>query len=360
MDRRPSDGNQQGEGRHVGSAVLVQIVRWQAKKKHKRGFATKSEARKWERDFLNQAEGSPQMSFKRFYEVYKADRIPQLKLNTWLTKAAIIEKKILPYFGDMALGDITARDIMAWQNELCQEINPKAGKPYTKTYIRTVTNQLSAILNHAVKFYGLKENPYRSVDRPSKKQPVSVDFWTKEEYLRFADAVMDKPLSFTAFELLYYTGIREGELLALTPSDFDFDRMLLHVTKSYQRLQKRDVITDPKTPKSVRSIAIPGFLADEVKEYLEGGDIGPGDRMFPVSKNYLYHEIRRGSKAAGVKSIRVHDLRRSHVSLLIDLGFSALAIADRMDHEAVDITYRYADLFPNVQVDMAKALEEGR
>ncbi|MBM6756953.1 site-specific integrase [Collinsella tanakaei] len=327
------------------------------RKRHKRGFTTKTAARKWERDFLRKAEGSPKMSFGRFYEVYKADRIPQLKLNTWLTKETIIKKKILPYFGDMELGEITARDIIAWQNGLYEETNPKTGQPYTMTYLRTVTNQLSAILNHAVKFYGLKENPYKSVDRPSKKQPVTVGFWTKDEYLRFSDAIMDRPLSFTAFEVLYYTGIREGELLALTPSDFDFDRMVLHITKSYQRLRGEDVVTGPKTPKSVRTIAIPNFLAAEVKEYLSGNSFGPNDRMFPVNKSYLYREMRRGSKAAGVKTIRVHDLRRSHVSLLIDLGFNALAIADRMGHEAVDITYRYADLFPSVQADMARALE---
>lgn len=332
------------------------------RKKHKRGFATKSEARKWERDFIRKAEGSLEMTFGRFYETYKADCAPQLKLNTWITKEAIITKKILPHFGDMQLNRITARDIIAWQNALCQEINPKTGELYTKTYIRTVTNQLSAILNHAVKFYGLRENPYRTVNRPSKKQPVTVGFWTKAEYLRFADAVMDKPLSFTAFEILYYTGIREGELLALTPSDFDFDRKLLHITKSYQRLKGEDVVTCPKTPKSVRTIAIPDFLAHEVKEYLADGGFEQNERMFPVTKNFLYHEMRRGSKAAGVKAVRVHDLRRSHVSLLIDLGFSALAIADRMGHEAVDITFRYADLFPNVQADMAKALDnlEGR
>lgn len=98
------------------------------------------------------------------------------------------------------------------------------------------------------------------------------------------------------------------------------------------------------------------------KQDLADGGFEQNERMFPVAKNFLYHEMRRGSKAAGVKAVRVQDLRRSHVSLLIDLGFSALAIADRMGHEAVDITFRYADPFPNVQTDMAKALDnlEGR
>lgn len=189
-----------------------------------------------------------------------------------------------------------------------------------------------------------------------------MQFWTKDEYLQFADAVADKPRSFAAFELLYWTGIREGGLLALVPSDFNFGKGTLRITRSYQRIKGEDVITPPKTPKSVRTIALPGFLAEETAEYVELFGIAEDERMFPVSKSYLYHEMERGCKASGVKRIRVHDLRHSHVSLLIDLGFSALAIAERMGHEAVDITYRYAHLFPTVQKDMARALDanEGR
>lgn len=326
-------------------------------KKHRRGFASKAEASKWEREFLLKAEGSPQMTFADFVEVYEADKKPQLKLNTWLTKKAIIDNKILPFFGSKKLDEITAQDVIAWQNALSTSVIPSTGKPYSKTYIRTVANQLSAILNHAVKYYGLAKSPYARVDKVKKAKPLNVDFWTKDEYLRFADAIMDKPLSFTAFELLYFTGIREGELLALIPSDFDFSKKLLRITRSYQRIRGQDVITDPKTAKSIRTIAVPDFVIDEVREFIALEGFAPEERMFKVTKSYLYHEMRRGCESSDVKTIRVHDIRRSHVSLLIDLGFSALAIADRMGHEAVDITFRYADLFPNVQSDMAKALE---
>ena len=83
----------------------------------------------------------------------------------------------------------------------------------------------------------------------------------------------------------------------------------------------------------------------------------PTDRIFPISKHYLHHEMDRGAKQTGVKRIRIHDLRHSHISLLIDMGFSALAIADRVGHESIDITYRYAHLFPSKQVEMANQLD---
>ena len=186
-------------------------------------------------------------------------------------------------------------------------------------------------------------------------------FWTKEEYLKFAEAMMDKPQSYYAFEVLYWCGIREGELLALTPADFDLDKGLLSITKSYQRLKGRDVITDPKTPKSIRVIQMPQFLTDEIRDYLKFlYKVQPDQRIFEVTKSYLHHEMDRGAKEAGVKRIRIHDLRHSHVSLLIEMGFSALAIADRVGHESVDITYKYAHLFPSKQQEMAKRLDMER
>lgn len=251
------------------------------------------------------------MTFADFVEAYEADKKPQLKLNTWLTKKAIIDKKIMPFFGSKKLDDITAQDVITWQNALAKAVVPSTGKPYSKTYIRTVANQLRAILDHAVKYYGLAKSPYAKVDKVKKAKPLNVDFWTKDEFLRFADAIMDKPLSFTAFELLYFTGIREGELLALAPNDFDFEKKLLRITRSYQRIHGEDIITDPKTTKSVRTIAVPDFVIEEVKEFINLEGVEPDDRMFKITKSYLYREMRRGCAASGVKVIRIHDIRRS-------------------------------------------------
>ena len=86
----------------------------------------------------------------------------------------------------------------------------------------------------------------------------------------------------------------------------------------------------------------------------------PDDRIFPITKHYLKHEMERGCKATGVKRIRIHDIRHSHVSLLIDMGFTALAIADRVGHESIDITYKYAHLFPTTQTEMAEKLSSIR
>ena len=89
-------------------------------------------------------------------------------------------------------------------------------------------------------------------------------------------------------------------------------------------------------------------------------DVGLEDRVFPITKSYLHREMDRGAKEAGVKRIRIHDIRHSHVSLLIDMGCSATAIADRVGHESIDITYNYAHLFPSKQAEMADKLDMER
>ena len=227
-----------------------------------------------------------------------------------------------------------------------------------ETYLKTVHNQLSAIFNHAARFYGLNLNPARQAGNMGAEERKEMLFWTREEYTKFSEAMMDKPLSFYAFEVLYWCGIREGELLALTPADFDFEKRTLTINKSYQRLNKQDVITTPKTPKSNRVIQMPQFLCDELQDYLKQlYGVEPDSRMFPISKSYLHREMDRGCKQTGVKRIRIHDLRHSHISLLIDMGFTALAIAERVGHESIDITYRYAHLFPTRQVEMADKLD---
>lgn len=342
--------------------VMTWYTNWKGehKQKCKRGFPTKREAQEWERTFQLQNAADMDMSFEAFTELYEKDIRPRIKENTWLTKEHIIKTKILPYFGKRNISEITTKDVIAWQNELLAYRDEKK-QPYSQTYLKTVHNQLSAIFNHAVRHYDLRSNPAAKAGSMGDKDGGNISFWTKEEYQRFADEMMDKPVSYYAFEMLYWCGIREGELLALTPADFDFKAGTVKISKSYQRLHGEDVITTPKTKKSNRTIKMPPFLCEEMQDYLKMlYGLKKKDRIFTISKSYLHHEMDRGAKAAGVKRIRIHDLRHSHVSLLIDMGYSAVAIADRVGHESIEVTLRYAHLFPSKQTEMIERLEKER
>ena len=181
----------------------------------------------------------------------------------------------------------------------------------------------------------------------------------RQEFQTFIEAMKDRPASYAVFMTLYFTGIREGELLALTPSDIDFEKKTLTVNKSYQRLGKEDIITTPKTPEkqphhphSRRPLQL--FAGVYVPLLRAAKD----DRLFPYTKSFLYHEMEYGCKASGVKRIRVHDIRHSHASLLVEMGFSPLLIAERLGHEKVQTTMdTYSHLYPNKQVEVARQLD---
>lgn len=185
---------------------------WQGvkQKKLKRGFATKKDALAWEREFLLQQAADLTMTFEAFVEIYITDKKKRLRENTWSTKEHIIRTKILPYFKEKRLSEIKPRDVIAWQNEMLN-YRDKNGKAYSPTYLKTLHGQLSAILNHAVRFYRLKSNAAATAGCMGSEKHKEMLFWTKEEYLKFAEVMMDKPQSYYAFEVLYWCGIREGD-----------------------------------------------------------------------------------------------------------------------------------------------------
>ena len=278
--------------------------RGERQQKLKRGFATKKDAQAWEREFLMQKQADVNMSFESFVELYKKDVKPKLKLNTWLSKEHIIRTKILPYFRKRKLSEITARDVIDWQNEIRQHTKPD-GDAYSPDYLKNVHTQLSCIFNHAIKYYGLQINPAAKAGNMGSEQTKEMLFWTKEEYLKFIDAMMDKPMLYYAFEILY---------LALTPVDFDFEKKTLRINKSYQRLQGKNVITTPKTKKSNRVIQMSDFLCDEMQDYFKQlYGLKPDSRIFPLTKHTLKRGMEFGCKASGVKVIRIHDLRHPYV-----------------------------------------------
>lgn len=326
--------------------------------KKKRGFPTKREAAAWERSFLEKQQADMNMPFSSFVELYFEDMGHRLRQSTIETKRYMVDKKLLPFFGKIPVSQIKATDIRKWQNELIA-YRDEDDKPYSETYLKSINNQLTALLNYAVRYYGLRENPCHKAGSMGKSHAEEMQFWTKQEFDIFIPAVSDKPQSQAAFMTLYYTGMRIGELMALTPADIDLQNGIISVSKSYQRLGQEDVITPPKTPKSNRIIAIPDFLCEELKSYLgKLYELGQDERMFHFTKHFLTHEMVRGCKKSGVKKIRLHDIRHSHASLLIELGFSPLLIADRLGHEKVETTLNtYSHLYPHKQEEVVQKLQ---
>ena len=192
--------------------VVYRYTDWTGKTKQtsKRGFPTKREAQMWEHEQMLKHDAKLDMTFASFYEIYVEDKKERIRDNTWGTKNNIARTKILPYFGERKIAEIEPKDVIAWQNHLLA-FKRANGKGYSASYLRKIHSQLSAIFNHAVDFYHLPSNPAQKAGNIAIEEYKEMLFWTKEEYLKFADVMMDKPVSYYAFEILYWCGIREGD-----------------------------------------------------------------------------------------------------------------------------------------------------
>lgn len=324
------------------------------KRTTKRGFRTKREALEWEEELRKRKNSCLGMTMNSFYERYRADLLSKIRESTWDTKRVIIELKILPFFGKRKLDEITPSDIRAWQNTM-NNFKQKNGKPLTATYLRTINAQLNAMFNHAVLFYGLKENPSRRAGLMGKSKGEEKQYWTIAEYKAFIQCVANKPESYYGFEILYWCGLRIGELLALTPNDFDFDKKVIYIRKSYTRYG----FGPTKTEKGNRTVLMPESISIEIKDYIDSlYGITGDERIFPRSASFYRHELERGVKASGVKLISPHELRHTHITHLIADGFDPVTIGDRVGHEAVSITMNYAHPMEERQKSMGETLNK--
>lgn len=258
-------------------------------------------------------------------------------------------KHVLPFFKDRIVSNIAPADIAAWQTDMLS-------KGLSDTYMHNVNVYLKALFRYAMEYVGLQRNPCTRLIGSLKTKKLN--FWTPEEYKQFSEACRDNVEYFTLFELLYYTGMRVGEALALTLNDIDFKNNTISVSKTYYRISGKDLINPPKTEGSEREIAIPMFLTEELREYVSHlYKPDPEERIFNKRAQYVRSILKDRAEKAGVKQIRVHDLRHSHASMLINLGANPLLVAERLGHESPTITLKtYAHLFPSTQVEIVNKI----
>lgn len=297
------------------------------------------------------------MSFASLVELYQEDAEHRVRGTTRGTQDSIIEKWLLPFFGSLQVDKIDAVTIRKWQNELMSKTNPRTGKKYAATYLRTINSRLSSIFNYAVMYYGLRQNPCRPAGFMGKKKAGRMKFWTTAEF-EAALAQVEKPAFRVAFLLLYWLGLRVGECLALTPADI-LPSHICRVDKTHHRKNGEDEAGPPKSDNSVRDVSMPAFLYDEVENYIGAlYEIQPSDRIFYFTHGTLNRELNRAAEAAGVQRIRIHDLRHSHAAMLVDLGYSIVAVAERLGDTVEVAMSTYSHLYPDKMDTLAVDLEQ--
>lgn len=322
------------------------------KKRRKRGFETKREALEYERQKKLNSGRSMDMKLSEFVEVYFEDKQNELKERSVKNKRYMMEQHIIPYFGEHMMSEITASQIIQWQNEM-------QTKGFSESYLRMIQNQLTGLFSHASRIYDLQANPCKKVKKMGNFDARSLNFWTIEEYQKFIQTMEPGTQYYLIFEILFWTGCRIGELLALTKKDIEFENNQISITKTYYRSDGRDIITKPKTKQSVRIVEIPEFLKQEIKDFVDRHYELPDDeRLFPIVQEAVQHKMKRQMEKAGVKKIRVHDIRHSHIAYLINRNIDPILIKSRVGHKDIGITLNtYGHLYPNQQRRVADLLD---
>lgn len=320
------------------------------KQKKKRGFKLQREAKEWERAFLERQQGTPDMTFQSLYDIYIDDMSHRLRQTSIEGKKMVFTNRILPHFKDKPINTITAKDIRDWQNS-------QIDLGYSDAYLDRIQNMMTTILNYAVTYYNLPFNPCDKAGHMGKRTR-SMNFWTLEQYNNFIQYVTDLT-AHTVLQLLFYSGMRFGEMLALTLSDFDFQTNTIKITKSLQHRTSGDIVTPPKTDNGIRTITMPATIMQEVRTYTQKlYGLQPSDRIFTFTKSLIRGNMKRCSEKANVPLIRIHDLRHSHVSLLINMGFTPHLIAERIGDTVQMVNNTYGHLYPDKHSEVAERLNQ--
>lgn len=333
--------------------VKLYYTDWTGKRRQKlkRGFKLQREAKEWEKTFLSQQSGTPEMTFGALCELYLEDCRHRNKLSTFKTKESMCNTHLLPYWKDTPINQINAANVRKWQSTIIST-------GITPAYQYGVHKLFSMVMNFAVRYYGLNSNPCHLAGSIGKSNVHRLDFWTLEQFQKFLCTVDDLPVK-TAFLVLFYTGMRCGELLALTLEDFAPDKGTLTINKTYHRYNKTDYITTPKTHNGNRTVTIPPFLVNFLQDYISHVyGIKNNDRLFStLTPRKLQYAIRNGSESISMKPIPIHGLRHSHVSLLINMGFTPFLIAERIGDTPDMVNNVYGHLYPNRHKEVADKLQ---
>lgn len=327
------------------------------KQKKKTGFKLKTEAIEWKKIFFKQL-NKKNCCFETLLESFLQDLKIRCKATTYKSTKSLIYKWILPIFKDTNIHEISLIKLRKWQNDLIENKELKA------TTKHKVNSKFSTLLNYAVSYFDLNNNPFTKLRLSIyDEDKTHVSIWNYEEYKQFRSfvAANEKFKNLVLmFDILYFTGIRRGELLALRYQDLDLANKIIFIRAN--RTDGKGGLSTTKTKNSQRTVLIPDFLVNCLTEYILNNNDGESELLFqtytPSKLSYNFKIIQQCcSEKLNLPRIRLHDLRHSHASLLLDMGISYQAVAERLGHSNVQMVIRtYAHLFAKRKTEVVDKL----
>lgn len=284
---------------------------------------------------------------------YLASLSNQNKESSIYDKQNIYCLFILPKYDKTKIQDLTKEELYRWQDELWTTRNPRTKEYYSYNYLIKVRTHFNALLNWCESRYGFK-NYLPEVTKPKRRTPKSnMEIWTRNEFDQFI-SVVDDPMYHTLFTLMFFTGRRKGELFALTPNDIKSDSIIINKSLTRKTIDGSSYkITSTKADKK-QEIPICPVVQTELQNYNGNQPFFFGGQI-PLAENTVTRAFQRYCHIAGVKVIRIHDLRHSFVSMLIHRGANFMVVADLIGDTVEQITKTYAHLYES---DKKKIISE--
>lgn len=328
---------------------------WNGKNKKikKMGFVRQADAAQYEHDYRERLADSPNMDFAVLCDRYLEDAKNHLRESTWRTREYIIRNRIKPAFADIPLNELTPAMIRDWQNKL---IASKTLKPSTLALSHGV---LVTVLNFACTYYGLKQNPATLAGgMGSFKRQHELNYWTREQFAAFIVSGL-APEYIAIFSTLFWTGCRIGECLALTAADIDASKRTMVINKTMTGTSRGFKTGPPKTASSRRVVTMPKQLALILNDWIVRTDARGHERLFTKTRTAITHMLKVHAEKAGLPCIRIHDLRHSHASMLINMNVPPKVIQERLGHASIQMTLDlYSHMYPDKQKSLADRLSE--
>lgn len=349
--------------------VIFRIICEDGTEKQKKlsGFPTKTSAKQAYTDFVTQyceVDKNIRKKKKNTTDVHTVGELLELYVNSLQNqnkdssiydKTAVYRLFVLPKYRNSKITDLTKQELYRWQDELWATKNPKTNDYYSYKYLSKIRSHFQAFLQWCESRYSYPNN-LAGMQKPKRRtQKTQMQIWTREEFEQFL-SVVDEPLYHCLFTLLFFTGRRKGEIFALTPDDVKANTINFNKSVTRKTIDGSPYkVTGTKADKS-QLIPICDTVKNELSHYkgdapfFFGGDV-------PIAENTLRRVFNSYCERAGVKHIRIHDLRHSFVSMLIHLGANFMVIADLIGDTVEQVTKTYGHMYESDKMEIISRLK---
>lgn len=329
------------KGEYTGrwnARFTIKLINGNSKRIYKRGFKSKKEALEYEKNMILDNSLGSNIQFRKIVDKYLEYKKMRVKESSFLNLKSIF--KNITFFDNFILSEITPKIISDFQNELI--------KTYKPSTVKIININLRMLFTWCVRYRNLSHNPFDMVERLKIETSKEINIITVDEFNQIVEQVNNEDMKLM-FKLLFWTGLRIGEARALKIDDIDFENKTISVTKNYTKLHGKESLTSPKTKRSNRIIRIDDKLVEDIKEYLDKAlYIIDDDFIFRHQKTSYTAKFKKVVLKVLKKDLRIHDLRHSHASFLINNGVDILLISQRLGHSNIAMTLNvYSHLYPS-------------